>query len=448
MEDLKKIAQQILDAVGGADNVSMLGHCMTRLRFTLKDENKANDALARAVKGVKGVSKAGGQYQLIVGTGTVDEYFDAINEIATFSKQDYSDTKNINVLDLVMDTLSGSITPWIGVLMGALMLQALLFLLSTLHLLDPSSPTYLFFNTISSVATYTFPIFVGFTAGEKFNTNKFMGAFIGAVLIYPNMMTAINEGTVGIFGLAIKPFAYTGTVLPIILAVWLLKYVEKFAKKICPKVIYIFGVTLIEIVVVLPITYLIVGPIGNLISSALINLILWINSFAGFLAPAVVSMLLPICVMAGIHVGLIPIFSVMIVEMGFDPILMPSFLAYNIGVAGIALAYALSHKDLDSKSIGFSAALSGVLGISEPALFGIILTDKKTLAATSVGLFLSGAVVGLVGYKVAVPIAQSIFSIPAAAGIPGNIAACAISFIAAIIINFIIGMFVFKRDKK
>jgi PTS system beta-glucosides-specific IIC component len=448
MDEQKVLAQEILEAIGGADNVSSLGHCMTRLRFNLKDASKADDVAVRKVKGVKGVSKAGGQYQLIIGTGTVEEYFNAINSIATFAQEDYSGAKNVNVFDMIMDVLSGSITPWLGVLMGALILQAILSLFNSLGVLDSTAPTYLFFYYISSACTYSFPVLIGFTAAEKFNTNRYMGAFIGAVLIYPTMMTAISEGTVGVFGIPIQSYSYTSTILPVILACWLLKYVEKLAKKICPKVIYIFGVTLIEIVIVVPLTYLVVGPIGNTISGALMNFILWVYSVAGPLAPAVVSMLLPVLVMAGLHAGLMPIITMMISDIGYDPVIMVSFMAYNVGVAGVSLAYALRSKDKDQKSIGFSAALSGVLGISEPALFGVILVNKTVLISTTIGMFLSGAAVGLSGYKVTVPISQSIFSIPAAAGIEGNVVACIIAFTSTIVINFIVTYIALGLEKR
>ena len=448
MAELTGIAQEILDAVGGADNVVTLGHCMTRLRFSLKDITLANDVTARQIKGVKGISKAGGQYQLIIGSGTVDEYFDAIHSIASFKQEDYSGIRKINPVDVIIDTLSGSISPWLGVLMGALILQAFLSFFTSIGILQADSQTYSFFFTVSGVATYTFPVFVGFTAADKMKTNKYMGAFIGAVLIYPGMMTAISEGSAGIFGLAIEPYSYTGTVLPVSLACWVLKYAEMLAKKICPKAIYIFGVTLIEIILVIPVTYLVVGPVGNLISGALVSFIMWIHSFVGFLAPAILSMLLPFCVMAGIHVSLIPIVSMTIIEMGYDSIILPSFMAFNVGVAGIALAYALKSKTADSKSIGFSASLSGILGISEPTLFGIILVNKRVLISTLIGMFLSGAAVGLTGYKVTVLISQSVFSIPAAAGIEGNVMACAISFAASIFINFVVTYITLSRKEK
>ena len=444
----KEIAKQIIEAVGGAENVASVGHCMTRLRFNLKDNSKANDAIARQIEGVKGVSKAGGQYQLIIGSGIVDEYFDAINGIATFSKEDYSGVKNANVFDIVIDVLSGSMMPWLGCLMGSLIIQALLSLFAQIGVLDAASSTYLFFNTMSGACVYTMPIFIGFTCAEKLGTNKYMGALIGAIMIYPAMMTAISEGTVSVFGLSIQNFSYTGTFIPVVLSCILLKYVEKLAKKICPKVIYIFGVTMIELIIVVPLTFLVVGPVGNLITSGLTSLIMWLHGTAGFLAPAVVTMLLPFCVMGGLHVGLLPIINVMIAEVGYDTAIMPSFLAWNVGAAGIALAYALRNKEMNKRSLGFSAALSGVMGISEPTLFGVVLSGRKTLIATLVGMFLSGALIGIVNYKVTVPISQSVFSIPAAAGIDGNMMACAIGFFGSIIINFVVTYFFLGKEDK
>lgn len=448
MEELKTIAQQIVEAVGEEQNVVSMGHCMTRLRFEVKDSDAVKETALRQIKGVKGVSKRGNQVQLIIGTGVVEEYYDAVNSISKFESADYSGLKNVNVFDVVMGTLSGSIAPWLGVLCGALIIQALLSLFKSIGVLDAASPTYNFFNLISSAFTYTFPIFIGFTAAEKLNTNKYMGAFIGAVLIFPKMMTAVSEGTVNFFGLPIQNATYTGTIFPVILACVVLKYAEKLAKKICPKVIYIFGVTLIEILIVMPVTYLVVGPLGNLIAKVLSAMIMWLYNTAGFMAPALLSMVLPFTVMGGIHTGLRPIATVMIADMGFDPIFFPSFMAWNVGAGGLSLAYALRSKDADKKSIGFSSALSGVLGISEPALFGVVSTSKKTIIATAIGLFLSGMVIGLTGYKVSVPFAQSIFSIPAAADIPGNMTACIISFVASFVICFVVGYIILGKEDK
>ena len=435
--DYRQLCEEILEAIGGAENVATMGFCMTRLRFTLKNQGKADDAKVRQVKGVKGVAKAGGQYQLIIGTGEVEKYANAMKEIATFENADYSGVGNVKVTDLIMDVLMGSVAPWLGALMGSLFIQALLSLFSQLGILSAESGTYQFFNTMSGAMTYFLPVFIGFTAAEKLGTNRYIGALIGAIMIYPAMSSAIAEGTVNVFGIPVQNFTYTGTIIPILLACVLLKYVEKLAKKIVPQVIYIFGVTMLELIIVVPLTLLVIGPVGSLITSAITSFILWVNSIAGFLAPAFVSLLLPFMVMAGLHVGLFGIIGVMIASNGFDPVIMPSFMVYNVGVAGTALAYALKNRDPEKKSTGFSSALAGILGISEPSLFGVVFQDKTCLLSTMIGMFVAGAITGLAGYKVTVPIAQSIFSIPAAAGIPGNVVAAAISFAAAIVCNFI-----------
>lgn len=406
----KEIAKQLIDAVGGTENILTVGHCMTRLRFTLKDDSKADDDAAKKVTGVKGLSKAAGQYQLIIGTGTVDDYYDTIMENYTISRADYSDAeaesdepeKNAfsisKILNKALDVLSGCIAPWLGCIMGSLMISAILSLCTQLGILSSESATYQFFSIVSGACVYSLPILIGFSAAEKLQTNRYMGALLGAIMIYPSLMNAISEGSVKIFGLNIQNFSYTSTIVPVILAVWVLKYVEKFAKKICPKVIYIFGVTLIELLITVPLVYLIVGPIGVILTNTIAGFVLFINTHAGFLAPAVVGMVMPVAVMAGVHLGLFPIAALMIADLGFDPIIHPALMVYNMAAAGAAFAYGLRAKDTDQKSMGISSGVSGILGISEAALFGVILPNKRILATTEIGIFLSGIITGIVGY--------------------------------------------------
>lgn len=446
-----KLAKQLIDAVGGESNVLTLGHCMTRLRFTLKDESKANDDLAKKIKGVKGLSKSAGQYQLIIGTGTVDDYYDTIMENYKFDTAEYSDVREeddfsgtgkkksfTGMLGTGLGILSGSIAPWLGCIMGSLMISAILSLCSSLGLLSMESSTYLFFSTVSGACVYSLPILIGFSAAEKLQTNRYMGALLGAIMIYPSMMNAIAEGSVSIFGLSIRNFSYTSTILPILLAVWLLKYVEKFAKKVCPKVIFVFGVTLIELVIIVPLIYLIVGPIGVVLTNAISSFVLFVYHHAGFLAPAVVGAIMPAAVMAGVHLGLFPIAAVMIADVGFDPIIHPALMVYNMSAAGTAFAYGLRSKDTDNKSMGISSGVSGVLGISEASLFGIILPNRRIFATTEIGILISGIITGIVGYKCYVPLSQSVFSIPAAAHGDFNLMACVISAVSALVAGFVI----------
>lgn len=454
------IAKQIIDAVGGEDNIKTLGHCMTRLRFTLKNEDKADDAAAKKIKIVKGISRSAGQYQLILGTGVVDEYFDLIESKYTFGKEDYTGVREeedfdegkkknpiVRAVSSGMGILSGSIAPWLGCIMGSLMISAILSLCSSLGILSTESSTYAFFSTISGVCVYSLPILIGYSAAEKLGTNKYMGALLGAIMIYPGMMDAIAEGSVSIFGLSIQNFSYTSTIVPVILAVWLLKYVEKLAKKICPQIIFVFGVTLIELVITVPLVYLIVGPVGSVITNAISSFVLFIYDHAGMLAPAVAGAIMPLAVMAGVHLGLFPIATLMISDVGFDPVIHPALMVYNMSLAGASFAYGLKSKNVDDKSLGISSGVSGILGISEAGLFGVVLPNKRILATTEIGILISGVITGIVGYKCYVPLSQSVFAIPAAAHGDFNLIACVISLVSGVAAGFIV-TYLFGFDSK
>jgi len=450
----QKLAKQIIEAVGGADNVRTLGHCMTRLRFSLKDQSKANDDIAGKIPGVKGISRAAGQYQMIIGTGVVDDYFDTIMENYSFAKTAYSDMEegkdfanenfNFNPGSLISNALgivSGSIAPWLGCIMGSLMISAILSLFVSMGILSTDNTTFKFFSAVSGACIYSLPVLVGFSAAERLETNRYMGALLGAIMIYPTLSNAVAEGTVGIFGLNIQKFSYTSTIIPVLLVVWLLKYVEKFAKKICPQVIYIFGVTLIELLITVPLIFLVVGPIGVIITNAISNLVLFIYYHAGILAPAVAGAIMPIAVMAGVHLGLFPIAALMITNVGYDPIIHPALMVYNMSIAGASLAYGLRSKNVDNRSLGISSGVSGILGISEAGLFGIVLPNKRILLTTEIGILISGIITGFTGYKCYIPLSQSVFSIPAAAHGDFNMMACMISLVSGVAASFIVTFF-------
>lgn len=448
----KNIAQQIIDGVGGVENIKTLGHCMTRLRFTLANEAKADDEAVKKIKVVQGLSKSGGQYQLILGTGVVDDYCDFILENYTFGEQDYQGVEEpedfgkkknpvTSAISSALGVLAGSVGTWLGCIMGSLMISAILSLCTSLGILNTENSTYVFFSTVSGACLYFLPIFIGFSSAEKLQTNKYMGALIGAIMIYPNLTDAISKGSVSIFGLSIQNFSYASTIVPVILAVLLLKYVEKFAKKICPDIVSIFGVTLIELLITVPIVYLIVGPIGIVITNAISTFVLFIHAHAGIFAPAVAAAIMPLAVMAGVHLGLFPIATLMISDVGFDPIIHPALMVYNMSIAGSSFAYGLRTKDKDQKSVGISSGLSGVLGISEAGLFGVVLANRRILVTTEIGILISGIITGIVGYKCYVPLSQSVFSIPAAAHGDFNMMACVISLVSGVVVSFLVTYF-------
>ncbi len=459
--DQTELACAIVEAVGGEGNINSVGHCMTRLRFTLKNMDLADDDAVKKVKGVMGVARAAGQYQIILGTGVVDDYCDAILRTFTFVQESYSDIEegveyveeklNItpsSVVSAILGYISGSITPWLGCIMGSLLISAILSIFTSLGLLTSGDGTYVFFKNVSDACLYSLPVLVGFTAAERIGTNKYMGALLGAILIYPSLSAAVSDGTATFFGMSISGFTYTSTIIPILLAVWLLKYVEMLAKKVCPQVIYIFGVTLIELIITVPLVYLVIGPIGVIVATAISDFIMFIYNNASFLAVGLAGAVMPVAVMGGVHYALFPSALLMMTEIGYDPIIHPALMAYNMSLAGACLAYGLRMKDPDKRSMGISSFVSGVVGLSEAGLFSVLLENKRVFATTVISILITGCVTGLVGYKAYVALSQSIFAIPAAADGGFNMAACTISLVTGLVLGFLLTYFFGGLDKE
>ncbi len=445
--EVRDAAKQIIELVGGKENINTVENCMTRLRFTLKDESVAKDDEIKSISLVQGIMKAGGQYQIVIGK-QVSEVCKEVKKLIGYeenSAKDAQPASNMKWYERILDILSGSMIPLIGVIIGSGMILALTTLLNTFGILSSESGTYQFFNAIGNVGIYFLPMFVGYTSAKKLGTNPFLGMFVGAAMIYPSLTELISaEEGLTLFGLKLQNYSYASTIIPVILAVWFMSYVEKLAKKICPKVIESFGVPTIIILITVPVTYLVIGPIGSIITQAINVSVMFLSEHVGFLAIGLIAAVMPVLVMSGLHMSLIPIMLMIIATTGNDPIVAPSFLVYNIGVAGAALAIALRTKNAEYKQLGFSTSISALLGVSEPGLFGLLVVLKRPLFATMIAGAISGILAGFVGYVGIVPMSQSILSIPAAADGGSNILKAVIvtviSFAVSFVINYIWGM--------
>lgn len=442
----EEVAKQILAAVGGEENVALVGHCMTRLRFSLKDMDKVDAEAVHKIKAVKGVSKSAGQYQLIIG-GEAADLCNAINELGTFTPMSDDLKKKVNIGDVIIGTLSGSLAPLIGIIVGGAMIN-IFTSIAGLCGVDTSVGIWAFFTQIAGVGTYFLPAFVGYSCAKQLGATPFYGMFIGLAMVYPSLTTLINtEGGFKMLGFTVSTFGYANTVIPAILACVLLKYVEKFVRKICPKIISVFMVPALSLAIVLPITFLVLGPIGGAITNALTWLVTWLMNSAGFLAIAILAGLLPFVVMAGIHMGMIPVFFACVEAFGADIIFFPSFMAYNLAAAGVALAVGLRTRDGELRSLGISSGISAICGVTEPSLFGCCLRYKKMLPALMAGSAVGGLVSYFVGYRVTAPVSQSVFSIPLAAGAgAGNVVACVITFAASLAAGFLFAWFLAGDD--
>lgn len=438
--DFRKIGIRLLKLVGGKDNVSSVQNCMTRLRFVLKDESICDDEQIRKTEGVKGVVHSGGQVQIIIGKG-VEELCAEVRSLAGISgleKNQQAQVPEMKWHERLLDILSGTMIPLIGVTIGGGMVLALMALLSSVGILSAESGTYQFFYAVGNSSLYFLPVFAGYTAAQKMNANPFMGMLLGATLLSPDLMglIAAEEG-LQLFGITLSTFTYGSTVIPIILAVWFMSHVEKLAKKICPKVISSFGVPTIVILITVPITYLVIGPLGALLTNGISSGVLFLSEHVPFLGITVAAALLPILVMSGLHMSLIPVMITIITAVGYDPIIAPAFMVYNIAASGTAFAFGLKAKGSERKQLGMSCTISAILGVTEPTLFGIMVTEKKPLITTICACGITGVLAGFIGYGAYVPMSQSLFSIPAAInGGVGNLVRCVVLIVVSFGISF------------
>ena len=456
--DYKAAAESILEKVGGKENVINVGHCATRLRFTLKDDSNVSIDEVKKIKGVLGCVNKGGQFQVIIG-GDVPfvhkEIIALVGDTAnagSLPDDDGKPAEKKSVLNRVLDMIAGSMFPIIPAIAGGGMIKAVLAILSAANLLTKGSSTYQFLNFMGDAPYYFLPVILGVSAAKKFKVNEYIGATIGAMLISPtfiSMVAAAKEaGTaVTLFGIPVPQVSYSSSVIPIMLAVWLLSYVEPFVTKIMPKQVRMILVPMIEFLIVGPITFWLLGPIGNWLGQGLGVIMNAINGVAPWLVPTVVGALTPLLVMAGMHYGLIPLGMNQLATMGIDTIAGPGMLVSNIAQGGANLAASFKFKDPDKKTLAASVGVEAICGITEPALYGISLPYRKPLYAAMIGGGVGGLFLGImrVGRYAQVP--PSIFALPSYIPEDGSMhtmimaaVACGISFLVAFIAEWILGI--------
>lgn len=337
----ENLAKEILKNVGGQENVSNLTHCATRLRFNLKDVSKANTETIKKTKGVMGVVDKGGQYQVIIGND-VNHVYKEIMKIANIEVN--SESKEVDdrkTVAKVIDTITGIFTPILPAITAAGMMKAVLALLTAFKLISTDSQSYQIFNFMADAAFYFLPIFLANSAAKKFKCNPYLAMMLGGILLHPTFVTMVNTAketgeSLSIFGLPITLASYSSSVLPIILGVWFMSYVEPIADKISPKAIKFFTKPLITAVVSGIVILVVIGPIGYIVSDKVGLGIKTLESYASWLVPTLLGGLTPLLVMTGTHYGLIPIGINNRMTMGYDTIIYPGMLASNVSQGGAA----------------------------------------------------------------------------------------------------------------
>lgn len=441
--DYKKTAAEILKLVGGENNVASVTNCMTRLRFNLNDAKKADVEAIKKIKGVQGVVTKNGQFQVVIGTD-VGNVCDEIKKLGRFEENAAADSAEKNgIIAAFFGTLTAIFQPIIPALAGSGMIKALLALLVALKLVDSGSQTYQIFNAFGDALFSFMPFILAFSAAKRFKCNPYVSAVLAGVLLHSSF-TGLNTGDpVHLFGfIPVTMISYGGSVVPILLIVWVQSYIEKFANKISPKPVKIFLAPMITIIVTGIIGITIAGPLGNLVGQVIAIGFNWLNDYAGWVIPVLMGTFCPFFVMTGMHYCFAPIQTIQYATLGYGTILGPGMLASNIAQGTAALVVGIKSKNKDLKQLGFSSGVTGLMGITEPALYGVNLRLKKPLYASMIGGCAAGLYAGITGIHTFSSTTAGIFALPVYIGGEGfgNVINAAVTIVISMAVTAIATM--------
>lgn len=404
----QELAKEILAKVGGSENISGLTHCATRLRFNLKDEGKAQTDALKKVNGVMGVVNKGGQYQVVIGSDVASVYR-PLTELCDLKEAGQAagsgnQKDERKLVERLVDTLSGIFTPILPAITAAGMIKAILALLVAFNLVDKVGDTYRVLSFMADAAFYFLPILLASSAAKKFKCNPYLAMMLGGVLLHPDfvsMVAASKESgeAIRIFLLPITNAGYSSSVLPIILIVWFMSYVEPVADRVSPKAVKFFTKPLITAMVTGIVGLVVIGPIGTVISNLIASGVHALNHYCSWLVPALVGGLTPLLVMTGTHYGLIPIGINNRMTMGYDTLIYPGMLGSNVAQGGAALAVAFKSKKSEIRQLASSAGITAVCGITEPALYGVNIRFKTPLYSAMIGGGIGGFLMGILNVR-------------------------------------------------
>lgn len=453
----KELAESIINKVGGKDNITSLVHCATRLRFVLKDENKADAETLKKQKGVITVVQSGGQFQVVIGNNVADVFSD-IMQLTNLNENNTANapSKKTGVFSKLIDLVSGIFIPVLVVLVAGGILKGVLALFISLGTVQEGTATYHFLFAIGDTPLYYLPIILGFSAVKKFGGNPYVGMAIGGVLVHPNIASMIPPGKFSlnteIFSIPIQLIPYASSVFPIILAAWFYSLLECTFNKIMHDSFKKFIAPLLGIVITVPLTFAVIGPVVTFIGDTIAAGIIFVYELNSIIASMILAAFWQVMVIFGIHWGLVPFSLNNLASLHNDfmlPILFPAVFAQ----VGAVLAIMLRAKDPQFKALASSSVLSGVFGVTEPAIYGVNLPLKRPFIIGCLSATIGG---GIVGYFHTVIYSFSFISIFSflqlipTEGIDERFWAvvfgCIISFTIALVFTYLFGITKDKRE--
>lgn len=458
--DYKSLTQEIISKVGGAENIHTVSHCVTRLRFILKDRSLANDNEIKNIDGVLGVVYGSGQYQIILG----EHLFTVFNEIEkNYKIQTGEEVKENHLEDFNLSRkevknlkyyfvksiqfMSASLTPFITVLYGAGMLRVVLSLANYFYPEISTTSSYQLFNIVAITPFYFMPILVAYGASKVLKSNPAFAITVAAALLYPNWIDLVSTGVpMTMFGLPVKLITYSSTLLPAIFIALLTSYLEELFYRVIPGILRSVFAPLCIFLVAYPITILVLGPAGNVVGGWIVNGVVILQSISGGLAPGVIAAIHPFLVLMGVNMLMVAPMLELFTKQGFDNVFRPGWILHNVAEGGSCFAVMFKTKDGDLKSTALSAGIGALVsGVSEPALYGIGIRYKTPLIGVVIGGLFGGAVAGIMGAKA---YSMGYSSILGAVIFEQTMLAIIIAILVSFIVSFAVTLFVFKDNKE
>ena len=445
-KDYSKSAEKLVQAMGGKDNITRVFHCMTRLRFYVKDKNKIDEAEIKKLSEISGVNWHQDQFQVIAGNEVNEMYAELVKMGVPNDDADSSakSTEKKGIGSAIIDSVTGCMTPMIPALTAAGMIKVVLTLLTTFNLVSDTSSTYQVISFIGDAAFYFMPFLIAANAAKVFNVNQSLALIIAGVFLHPNFTAMIESGDpITFFSIPVTPTTYSYSVIPVILMVWIMSYIVKLVDRITPRIVKLILHPTLVILISAPIAIIVVGPLGGIIGDGLAVAIDFLSTKLGFIIVGILSAAFPFIVMTGMHHALTPI-GLNAVATGGDTLIFVSQVCSNVAQGGASLAVAVRSKDKNMKQLASASGISALMGITEPALYGVTLKLKRPVVAAAIAAGIGGIVGGLL--QVTLYIAQNcILAIPAFIGEKGmtnfiyGLIMIVVSFAGAFILTMILG---------
>ncbi len=448
----REITNLIIKHVGGAENINDLYHCMTRLRFNLIDKGKFNTAELKKIPGVINTVQSGDECQVIIGA-EVDKFYNDLqamgigkNSVGEGSKTPF---RASNILKAVLNTIVGIMAPILPIIIAGGMVKVILAVLVIMGMSNDTQ-NYKILSLISDAPFYFLPFYIANSAAKKFKTNSYMAMVIAGVMLHPNFLKLVADGDkISLFQLPVHSVKYGASVIPIILSVWFMSYVEKVVERFTPKMIKTMLRPMLLLIITAPVALIVIGPIGAYMGDGIYYVIKNINENIPWAVPTLMGIFAPVLVMVGMHLSITPFAVLSVSQLGYETLMGPGMLGSNVAQGGAALAIAVKEKKLEKREVAVSASITALSGITEPALYGVTLKYKRTLACVMISGGVAGfyaGITGVVRYAIA---SAGFLSLPVFIGEnPQNIINAVITATIALVLSFVLTFIFVKVEKE